>query len=172
MRTKRSLTEEDLDTALRRTRMGFHRSIAAMAEVGNDVVVDHVLSEPWRLIDCLTVLRPEDVLFVGVRCSPAELARREEARGDRPSGLAALQYGLVHEHGDYDFECDTSTASARECAELIKEFLPRRPAPTAFARLRARYLAAGHEPAERGHTRSTEGGAPGRSAAVPPPHAS
>ena len=29
--------------------MGFHRSIAAMAEVGNDVIVDHVLSEPWRV---------------------------------------------------------------------------------------------------------------------------
>jgi chloramphenicol 3-O phosphotransferase len=146
MRTKRSLTEQDLDAALRRTRMGFHRSIAAMAEVGNDVVVDHVLSEPWRLTDCLTVLRPEDVLFVGVHCSREELARREEARGDRPSGLAALQYDLVHQHGDYDFECDTTTTSPRECAELIKEFLPRRPTATAFSRLRSRYLAVGGEP--------------------------
>ncbi|MET8453942.1 chloramphenicol phosphotransferase [Streptomyces sp. NPDC005209] len=140
MRTKRELAREDLDAALRRMRMGFHRSIAAMAEVGNDVIVDHVLSEPWRLIDCLTVLPPEDVLFVGVRCSLDELARREDGRGDRPSGLAALQYGLVHEHGDYDIECDTTTADPRECAELIKKFLPGRPAPTAFTRLRARYL--------------------------------
>lgn len=53
MRTKRDLAQENLDTALRRTRMGFHRSIAAMAEVGNDVIADHVLSEPWRLIDFL-----------------------------------------------------------------------------------------------------------------------
>ncbi|MFC5956138.1 chloramphenicol phosphotransferase CPT family protein [Streptomyces pratens] len=138
MRTKRPLAPEDLDTALRRTRMGFHRSIAAMAEVGNDVVVDHVLSEPWRLADCLAVLRPEDVLFVGVHCSPDELARREKARGDRPPGLAALQYELVHQHGDYDVECDTSTTTPRECAELIKDFLPVRPTPTAFTRLRAR----------------------------------
>ncbi|CAM5229801.1 chloramphenicol phosphotransferase [Streptomyces spiroverticillatus] len=140
MRTKRDLGPDDLDAALRRTRMGFHRSIAAMAEVGNDVIVDHVLSEPWRLVDCLNVLPPEDVLFVGVHCSLDELARREEARGDRPSGLAALQYDLVHEHGDYDVECDTSTTDLRECAELIKKFLPRRPTPTAFTRLRARYL--------------------------------
>jgi chloramphenicol 3-O phosphotransferase len=140
MRTKRDLGQQDLDTALRRTRMGFHRSIAAMAEVGNDVIVDHVLSEPWRLIDCLTVLPPEDVLFVGIRCSLDELVRREEARGDRPSGLAALQYDLVHDHGDYDVEYDTSTAGPRECAESIKKFLPRRPTPTAFTRLRARYL--------------------------------
>ncbi|WP_406102842.1 chloramphenicol phosphotransferase CPT family protein [Streptomyces sp. NBC_01003] len=155
MRTMRDLTQEDLDTALRRTRMGFHRSIAAMVEVGNDVVVDHVLSEPWRLIDCLTLLRPADVLFVGVRCSLDELTRREEVRGDRPSGLAALQYDLVHRHGDYDVECDTGTASPRECAELIKEFLPRRPTPTAFTRLRARYLGVDHELPTTGHMRST-----------------
>ncbi|MGW7368887.1 chloramphenicol phosphotransferase CPT family protein [Streptomyces sp. NPDC054841] len=145
MRTKRNLGPEALDTALRRTRMGFHRSIAAMAEVGNDIVVDHVLSEPWRLLDCLSVLRPENVLFVGVRCPLDELTRRERARGDRPPGLAARQYDLVHRHGDYDLECDTSTASPRECAEKIKDFLPRRPQRTAFARLRDRYLTGSHE---------------------------
>lgn len=81
MRTKREFgSPQELDEALRRTRMGFHRSIAAMAEAGNDVVVDHVLSEPWRLLDCLAVLRPEDVLFVGVRCPLDELVRRERAQ--------------------------------------------------------------------------------------------
>ncbi|MFJ2090171.1 chloramphenicol phosphotransferase CPT family protein [Streptomyces sp. NPDC087901] len=141
MRSKRELGAEELDAALRRTRMGFHRSIAAMAEVGNDIVVDHVLSEPWRLVDCLTVLPPESVLFVGVRCSLDELTRREQARGDRPSGLAAFQYDLVHAHGDYDVECDTGTASPRACAERIREFLPHRPSPSAFTRLRRQHLA-------------------------------
>ena len=141
MRTKRALDDEELDTALRRTRMGFHRSVAAMAEVGNDVVVDHVLSEPWRLLDCLSVLPPERVLFVGVLCPPEELTRRERARGDRPVGLAAHQYDLVHRHGDYDLECDTSTATPRECAERIKSFLPHLPPRTAFARLRDRHSA-------------------------------
>lgn len=140
MRTKRELGAQELDDALRRTRMGFHRSIAAMAEVGNDVVVDHVLSEPWRLLDCLTVLPPENVLFVGVRCQLDELVRREQARGDRPPGLAALQYDAVHAHGDYDLECDTGTASPRACARRIKEFLPYRPVPTAFTRLRRQHL--------------------------------
>ncbi|MEU9202030.1 AAA family ATPase [Streptomyces sp. NPDC048332] len=141
MRTKRPLGEQELDAALRRTRMGFHRSIAAMAEVGNDVVVDHVLSEPWRLLDCLTVLPPENVLFVGVRCPLDELTRREQARGDRPPGLAAFQYDLVHSHGDYDLECDTGTTSPRACAQHIKEFLPHHTGPTAFTRLRRRHLA-------------------------------
>ncbi|MCF3130447.1 chloramphenicol phosphotransferase CPT family protein [Streptomyces olivochromogenes] len=145
MRTKRVLEADELDAALRRTRMGFHRSIAAMAEAGNDVVVDHVLSEPWRLLDCLTVLQPENVLFVGVHCPLDELARRELARGDRPPGLAAHQYDLVHSHGDYDLECDTGAASPRACAQQIKEFLPCRPSPTAFTRLRRDYLAGSQE---------------------------
>ncbi len=85
------------------------------------------------------MLRPEDVLFVGVRCPLDELERRERARGDREAGLASLQYDLVHAHGDYDLECDTSTASPRACAERIRDFLPHRPTPTAFSRLRARY---------------------------------
>lgn len=140
MRTKRELAAQELDDALRRTRMGFHRSVAAMAEVGNDVVVDHVLSEPWRLLDCLTVLPPENVLFVGVRCPLDELVRREQARGDRPPGLAALQYDAVHAHGDYDLECDTSTTSPRTCAQRIRDFLPHRPVPTAFTRLRRQLL--------------------------------
>ncbi|MGW1538379.1 chloramphenicol phosphotransferase CPT family protein [Streptomyces aureus] len=141
MRTGRPLGAEELDLALRRTRMGFHRSIAAMAEVGNDVVVDHVLSEHWRLLDCLSVLRAEDVLFVGVHCPLEELVRREQVRGDRPSGLAAQQYAVVHRHGDYDLECDTGTSTPRECAERIREFLPRRSRRTAFSRLRERYRA-------------------------------
>ncbi|MFE9421555.1 chloramphenicol phosphotransferase CPT family protein [Kitasatospora sp. NPDC006697] len=136
MRTRRPLSEEQLTGALRRTRMGFHRSIAAMASAGNDVVVDHVLSEPWRLTDCLEVLPAEQVLFVGVHCPLHELNRRERARGDRQPGAAAQQFPVVHAHGDYDLEVDTGSAGPRECAERIKAFLPHRPLPTAFSRLR------------------------------------
>jgi chloramphenicol 3-O phosphotransferase len=142
MRTRRELRPEELDAALRRTRAGFHRSIAGMAAAGNDVVVDHVLSEPWRLADCLALLPPEQVLFVGVHCPLDELNRRELARGDRPVGAAAKQLPVVHAHGDYDLECDTSTAGPREIAERIRAFLPHRPTPTAFSRLRERWPAA------------------------------
>ncbi|MFI9787910.1 chloramphenicol phosphotransferase CPT family protein [Kitasatospora sp. NPDC051984] len=136
MRTMRAIEQAQFDEALKRTRKGFHRSIAAMADAGNNVIVDHVLSEPWRLSDCLDVLSPYRVMFVGVRCDVEELTRREEARGDRPPGLAAQQHGLVHQHGDYDFECDSGAYSPRECAERIKAFLPNQPGPTAFERLR------------------------------------
>jgi chloramphenicol 3-O-phosphotransferase len=42
----------------------------------------------------------------------------------------------VHAHGIYDLEFDTSVTAARDCAALVRDFLPGRPAPTAFARLK------------------------------------
>ncbi|MDX2642596.1 AAA family ATPase [Streptomyces sp. PA03-1a] len=137
MRSRREVGPEELPGVLRRTWRGFHRAVAGMAAGGNNVVVDHVLSEPWRLRDCLGLFPPRDVVLVGVHCSPGELRRRERDRGDRPEGLAARQSGLVHAHGLYDVECDTTEASAAECARRIRDFLPRRPFPTAFERLAA-----------------------------------
>jgi chloramphenicol 3-O phosphotransferase len=146
MRAKRRtlrLSPAELTAVLARTRAGFHRAAAGMARAGNDVVVDHVLSERWRLLDCLQVMDGLDVVFVGVRCSPAELARRERARGDRDPGTAAAHQELVHAHGDYDLECDTTRTSARDCALAIGDFIARGPAPRAFGRLRATLLGTG-----------------------------
>ncbi|SEG96042.1 chloramphenicol 3-O phosphotransferase [Actinacidiphila yanglinensis] len=141
MRAGREIAPDAIDGVLTRTRMGFHRAVAGMAAAGNDLVVDHVLSEPWRLDDCLTVLAGVEVFLIGVHCPLPELKRREGARSDRPQGLAAYQYTRVHTHGLYDFECDTGTASPRACAELVKEYVESRIAcgrpPVAFRRLRA-----------------------------------
>ena len=145
MRTSKEIAPGELEAVLKRTWPGFHRAVAGMASAGNNIVVDHVLSERWRLLDCLALLEPRNVLFVGVHCSPEELRRREKARGDRPPGLAARQLDRVHAHGVYDIECDTTTASPRDCAERIKDFLPRAPSPTAFECLRRLLL----EPAPR-----------------------
>ncbi|MFF7260738.1 chloramphenicol phosphotransferase CPT family protein [Streptomyces sp. NPDC008159] len=135
MRTRREMEPERLATVLHRTWRGYHRAIAGMAAAGNNVVVDHVLSEEWRLRDCLDLFVPQDVVFVGVHCPRVELERRERERGDRPRGLAARQLERVHAHGIYDVECDTSLADPRLCARHIKDFLPHRTAPTAFQRL-------------------------------------
>ncbi|MET9843032.1 chloramphenicol phosphotransferase CPT family protein [Streptomyces ossamyceticus] len=136
MRTRQEMDPERLATVLHRTWRGYHRAIAGMAAAGNNIVVDHVLSEEWRLRDCLDLFLPQDVVFVGVHCPRAELERRERERGDRPRGLAARQLAQVHAHGIYDIECDTSLAAPQLCAQHIKDFLPHRTAPTAFHRLR------------------------------------
>jgi chloramphenicol 3-O phosphotransferase len=134
------LSPADLELVLARTRAGFHRAVAGMAAAGNDVIADHVLSERWRLLDCLAVFAAFDVVFVGVRCAPAELARRERLRGDREPGLALAQHERVHAHGRYDLECDTTNASPLDCALSIKAFLAGardRNEPSAFDELRA-----------------------------------
>jgi chloramphenicol 3-O phosphotransferase len=148
----RELDPAELAAVLTRTRAGFHRAVAGMAQAGNDVIADHVLSEPWRLLDCLTVLAGYRVVFVGVHCSPAELDRRERARADRQAGQARAQQRHVHAHGLYDIECDTTSASARDCAIQIKDYLDRGQQPTAFDQLSSRLLtshAAGSAPTQR-----------------------
>jgi chloramphenicol 3-O phosphotransferase len=136
----RELDDAELEAVLARTRAGFHRAVTGMAEAGNDVIMDHVISEPWRLLDCLAVMAGYRVVFVGVRCAPAELERRERERGDRTPGAALAQEPLVHAHGRYDVECDTTTATPYDCAARIRDFLRTGPEPTAFDRLRSRLL--------------------------------
>jgi chloramphenicol 3-O phosphotransferase len=51
---------------------------------------------------------------------------------------AAAQQELVHAHGCYDLECDTTSSSPLDCAWRIKDFLARPDPPTAFDELRAR----------------------------------
>jgi chloramphenicol 3-O phosphotransferase len=98
--------------------------------------VDHVLSEPWRLADCLAVFQELDVLFVGVHCSPTELRRRELVRADRPLGLAESQLACVHAYGVYDVEVTSDESSAAECAhQVIRGLAAARPQP-AFELLR------------------------------------
>jgi chloramphenicol 3-O phosphotransferase len=94
---------------------------AAYARAGESVIVDHVLpDEGWSwMAQDFAGLR---VFFIGVHCDPAELLRREQARGDRPAGLAASQHGL-HRGRVYDFQVDTTSVGAQECAKALHRWL-------------------------------------------------
>ena len=131
----RVLDEAEIQEMLRRTRRGYHRVIAALVSTGNDVIMDYPLSEPWRLADLLDVLDGYDVTLVDVRCSPAELHRREQLRGDRPHGLAGSQT-FVYSHGDNDLVVDTTHRAAADCAHDIAGVLDSISRPKAFERLR------------------------------------
>lgn len=134
---ERTLDADEIEEMLIRTRKGYHRVVAALASVGNDVIMDYPLSEQWRLDDLLDVLRGYDVTLVEIRCSPEELARREQGRGDRPVGLAVSQT-TVYAHGAYDIVVDTTSADPHTCATAIADALDRVPSPKAFDRLRRR----------------------------------
>lgn len=136
MRGGQDIPDEELQAEIDRTAKGFHRAVAGMAAGGNHLVVDHPISRRWRMLDLLDLLVPENTVLVGVRCPLPELERREVERGDRQSGLAAMQYPHVHAHGPHDIDVDTSVHSPQECARRIRDFLPQRPRPTAFETLR------------------------------------
>ena len=94
--------------------------IAAMARSGARIIVDEVFlggaesQRRWQ-----KALADLDVLWVGVRCESAVAAEREVARGDRVTGMAALQADLVHRDVVYDLEVDTTHAESMECARDI-----------------------------------------------------
>ncbi|GIF01349.1 hypothetical protein Ari01nite_88130 [Paractinoplanes rishiriensis] len=133
----RMLDDAEITEMLRRTRLGYHRAVAALASADNDVIMDYPLSEPWRVTDLLETLDGYDVTLAEVRCAPEELARREIARGDRPAGLARSQTA-VYEVGEADIVVDTTSTSADDCAKAIAHALDTLSYPKAFDRLRSR----------------------------------
>ena len=120
---------------------GFHRCIAALAAAGNPLIVEHVLEAQSWLDDCVRLLAPFDVFFVGVHCPVEELERREMARGNRSlgEGRSHLEDG-VHTWGLYDFEVDTSLRGPGENARLILAALINKPEPSAFRRMAAQQV--------------------------------
>jgi chloramphenicol 3-O phosphotransferase len=114
---------------------GFHRSLAALASAGNQLIVDDVLLERRWLQEAIEALVDHEVCFVGVHC-PVDVAEaRERKRGDRAGGIARGQDDLAHAHGVYDVEVDTALLSPQACAERILEAQQRVRSPTAFERL-------------------------------------
>ena len=116
--------------------VGMHVAAAALAATGNDVIIDDVIFDSRVLQEAVNRLYLFNVLFVGVRC-PFEIAEgREQARGNRTQGLVQAHYDLVHAHGIYDLEVDTSTLTPMECAKQIKDRLENETPPDALRRLR------------------------------------
>ena len=112
---------------------GLHRSVAALAGEGFDVVVDHVLLSGGWVTDAAAAWAGHRVLSVGVRCPLAEVVRREAARGDRTLGQARAQFEAVHAHAAYDLEVDTSMADPDACADLVLHAAGMRTGPTRLA---------------------------------------
>ncbi len=123
-----------LPTVIPQVVPGFHRSIAASAGAGNNIIVDHVLQFEVWLRDCVEVLTGFPVLFVAVRCPLEELERRERNR-NREQGMARGQYDTIHAYGIYDAEVDTSVLDTMACAPRIKEAVKDIHSAKAVARL-------------------------------------
>jgi chloramphenicol 3-O phosphotransferase len=130
--------------ALRPRRIGFqlvagmHRAVAALAQAGNNVILDHLLVEPGWVEDCARLFSDYWALMVGVRCPLAVIIERESQRGDRTPGIAPGHYDLVHAYTQYDLEVDTSLLSAVDCAAVIKQRILDKAPPQALRALKRR----------------------------------
>lgn len=114
---------------------GMYHAYAALATMGNNIIIDDVIFDPRVLEEAVSTLYSFNPLFVGVKC-PFEIAeQREHERGDRWLGLVKAHYDLVHSHGTYDLEIDTSILTPLECATQVKNRLRNGPAPEALQKL-------------------------------------
>ena len=101
--------------------LAFHRSIAAWAVSGFNLIIDGSLPYGNRPLTaaCLQPFAPFDLRLVGVHCSIPVLEKREHDRGDRPIGWAAQQSLDINNDLNLDAIVDTSAGSPEECAALV-----------------------------------------------------
>ncbi|NRF69031.1 AAA family ATPase [Aquincola sp. S2] len=114
---------------------GFHRSIAALADGGNNLIVEHIVETRDWMTRLLLLLEHHDVFFVGIHCPLVELERRERERGDRRIGEARADFEVTHTFGIYDFQID-GTAPSDSTAAAVIDAWQRRTSPSAFVRMR------------------------------------
>ena len=116
---------------------GFHRCLPVLAEVGNNLIVDHIIENEIWMSDLVQLLAGLDVFFVGMHCPLPELERREQARGDRRIGEARTDYQVIHSFTEYDLEIDSMQPCQANVNIVMNAWRVRQP-PSAFDRMAAR----------------------------------
>ncbi len=101
---------------------GFHRAIAAFAQAGNNLIIEHILDDPDWITEITRLLRPFDVFFVGVHCDLDTLNKRERARGDRPIGSAARDYQSLHKGRVYDIAVDGQDHAFQNARRILEQW--------------------------------------------------
>jgi chloramphenicol 3-O phosphotransferase len=117
---------------------GMQRCVAALAQSGNNVLVDHVLQEEKWLKECVDTWTGLEVFFVGVKCPLEITEKREKERGDRTIGTARYQFKRVHAHHLYDIELDTSLLTVQECVTRVIDLLQNKPEELAFQKINSK----------------------------------
>jgi chloramphenicol 3-O phosphotransferase len=113
---------------------GFHRCIPALAEAGNNLIVEHIVETEAWMHKLLQLLAHLDVFFVGVHCPLPELERRERERGNRRIGDARNDFAITHTFGIYDFEVQSMAPVDANVSALLAAWQPRE-RPSAFERM-------------------------------------
>ncbi|ANQ43144.1 chloramphenicol phosphotransferase [Gluconobacter oxydans] len=102
-----------------RTTRGMRHAVAAMASVGNSIILDDVMMSGSEADEYRALLRHVDLRFVGLHAPLEILEERERMRGDREIGLARWQFDRVHRGQTYDLELDTTFYTPKQIAQRI-----------------------------------------------------
>jgi len=105
---------------------GFHRSLRAYAEAGNNLIVEHILDTTGWHEELTGLLEPFDLFFSGVHAALPDLVRREAARGDRPDGSAEHDFHNLHQGFSYDLEVSSCTRTVDENVSIVLDAWRRR----------------------------------------------
>ncbi|PSU50842.1 chloramphenicol phosphotransferase [Photobacterium frigidiphilum] len=102
----------------------FHGCIKAVADAGNNIILDHIIESKEWFHYLQELLSNHDVFFVGIHCPIEVLREREINRGDGSIGnryLGESEYHLkhVHTYSAYDYEIDTSSQPTEHSAEMV-----------------------------------------------------
>ncbi|GAA2758433.1 hypothetical protein GCM10009872_37930 [Actinopolymorpha rutila] len=120
---RRTWTEQ---RALRRIVAGGNAAVAAVAEAGNNIVIELVARKDpgasMTLVDLFERLAALDVLVVCLRCSIESAESREASRPDDMRGLVQRDYGNVEEDS-FDAVVDTDTLTIPEQVALLRRAL-------------------------------------------------
>ncbi len=108
---------------MQRTMRGMLYAVGAMADQGNNLIVDEVMIGGERAQQYREVLSQHDINFVGLFAPLDVLETRERERGNRLEGLARWQFERVHSGMKYDLEVDNAIGSPLQNAYKIKTAL-------------------------------------------------
>ncbi len=98
---------------------GFHASLRAYADAGNNLILEHILDTDGWMETLAGLLAHHDVFFVAVHCPLELLIEREAARGDRPIGSARRDYEIIHVGKTYDLELDALDGTTANVEKLL-----------------------------------------------------
>lgn len=111
---------------------GFHASLAAYAQAGNNLILEHILDTPGWQGELAQLFAPFDVLFVAVHCPVDELNRREAERGDRPAGSAEQDFHTIHRERVYDLEVQSHDGVDANVDKILAAWRDDRPLSAFF----------------------------------------
>ncbi|CAH0338756.1 chloramphenicol phosphotransferase CPT family protein [Rhizobium sp. CECT 9324] len=98
---------------------GFHGSLKAYADAGNDLILEHILDTEGWLETIGNLLAMHDVFFAAIHCPLELLTERETARGDRPVGSAKRDFETIHVGKTYDVELRSEDGAEANVEKLL-----------------------------------------------------